>query len=294
MKKESLKENQTENNENFERAVAFAVDKHSTQKRKGTHWPYIVHIYEVAQILQENNADLDTLIAGILHDTVEDTNTTLQEIADNFGYKVASYVDVLSENKALPYKERKALQAERIKLAPREAKMIKCADCLSNLRSICFDEKISADVWSKFNSTKENIQEHYSATIEAISDLGNLEMFDKLKGCYQLVFGDKKSSESIQENLQVENMQESAQKIQSKTILKTTKVTPFVFAGKKISDCTECSFMERRRTPDPDDWFNDDDEEYSCHILGRVLSEMNRPYEKQPIPVDCPIRERSK
>lgn len=120
-----------------------------------------MHIYEVAEILQENGASQETVVAGILHDTVEDTNTTLEEIAQNFGYYVASIVDVLSEDKALPYATRKEVQAQRIKVATKEAKMVKCADCLSNLRSLYYDSKRDENVWSKFNSTKENIQNHY-------------------------------------------------------------------------------------------------------------------------------------
>ena len=152
-----MKNNEGKDQDRILKAIQFACEKHSAQKRKGAPWPYIVHIYDVAQILQENNVDIDTLIAGILHDTVEDTGTTLDEICSMFGYRVASFVDILSENKALPYAKRKAVQAERIKNAPKEAKMVKCADCLSNIKSIYFDEKRGEDIWNKFNSTKDNI-----------------------------------------------------------------------------------------------------------------------------------------
>ena len=84
MEKENFNKNQITNSDNFTKAVSFAVDKHSSQKRKGMPWPYIVHVYEVAQLLQESGADSDTVIAGVLHDTVEDTNTTLDEISEKF------------------------------------------------------------------------------------------------------------------------------------------------------------------------------------------------------------------
>ena len=147
------------------------MKKHSHQFRKATAWPYAVHLYEVAQLLQESGCDNETVIAGVLHDTVEDTDTSLEEIKILFGKKIASIVDVLSENKSYPYNERKAIQAERIKRASREAKMVKCADCLSNLKSIYFDLKRGAKVWWRFNGSPKDIQKHYGATIDAISEL---------------------------------------------------------------------------------------------------------------------------
>ena len=88
------------------------------------------------------------------------------------------------------------------------------------------------------------------------------------------------------------NTKEEETKKKTEGTIKQKELKPYVYVGsKKICDCTECKFMSRRRTPDPYDWFNDDDEEYSCDQLGRVLSGMNRPYEKQPIPSDCPFRE---
>lgn len=172
----------------FNEAITFAVEKHKNQKRKGSDMPYIVHIYDVVQTLQENGAEFDTIIAGILHDTVEDTNTTLDEIESKFGINIRNMVDVLSENKSLPYVERKKLQAERIKNASIQVKMIKCADCLSNLRSIHNDLTISPDIWSKFNASKEKIQNHYADFIKAMSELKELEMYKQLKYFYIKVF----------------------------------------------------------------------------------------------------------
>lgn len=255
----------------YAKAVAFAVEKHSKQVRKGSPWPYIVHIYDVAQILQENGASADTVIAGILHDTVEDTDTTIWEIAKKFGNTVAEYVDILSENKSLPYNERKILQANRIAQAPKEVKMVKCADCLSNLKSTYLDEKRGDNVWSIFHSTKQNIAEHYALMIGAlIAELDGTKMFEEVTNFYSLLFGEQ----SLANNQNKETTKE--QKDNHK---------------QRMTDCTQCDFMKRERTPDPDDWFNDDDEKYSCTKLKRVLSVMNRPYESQPTPDDCPLNE---
>ena len=175
--------------------------------------------------------------------------------------------------------------------------MVKCADCLSNIKSIYFDEKRGEDIWNKFNSTKDNIKEHYNATIESISDMGEMKMFKELKEYYQNVFDEKvlkvSSKETSKESkvtFSIKTNKDKSKKTEG--TIKQKELKPYVYVGsKKICDCTECKFMSRRRTPDPYDWFNDDDEEYSCDQLGRVLSGMNRPYEKQPIPSDCPFRE---
>lgn len=257
-----------ENDSIYNRAVEFACQRHSKQRRKASPWPYIVHIYEVSQILQEHDADMYTLIAGVLHDTVEDTGTTLEEIHNLFGEKVKEYVDVLSEDKHLPYKERKAIQAMRIANAPYEAKMIKCADCLSNIRSIYFDGKRSEDVWSKFNSSKENIKEHYKATIEAISELKDLNMFKKLTYYYKEVFG---------ENIMLKTPTENNK---NKTMLKNNK---FPCAMTRPKACTECMFMVRTKAPTSHNYLNE--EEYSCKLLNRTL----RTNEKHPAPEDCPL-----
>ena len=196
MIREEYDKMQQANRDMFIKAIRFACEKHMNQRRKKTPWPYIVHIYEVAQILQENGADIETLVAGVLHDSVEDTDTTLEEIEENFGSVVASYVDLLSENKTLPYVERKAIQARRISSGPRGAKMIKCADCLSNLKSIFFDLKRDPNVLNTFHSSRENIQEHYRSTIEAVSSLKELKMFQELTKYYQKVFGNDKVKES--------------------------------------------------------------------------------------------------
>ena len=189
--KEIKRQDKNENIETLNRynhAISFAVERHSSQKRKGTPWPYVVHLYEVAALLQESGCNEETVMAGILHDTVEDTDTTLIEIEKLFGKNIATMVDVLSENKQLPYRERKLVQAQRIREATFETKMVKCADCLSNIKSIYFDMKRDKNIWSRFNSGKEDIKEHYKKTIESITELNKLNIYQSLKQYYKKVF----------------------------------------------------------------------------------------------------------
>lgn len=274
----------------FDKAIAFAVEKHKNQKRKGTDFPYIVHIYEVVQILQSNGADLETATIGALHDTVEDTDTTLDDIEREFGKTIRDGVDILSEYKSLPYDQRKAFQAFRLTKAPTNVKMVKCADCLSNLRAIKND-LTHCNVWEKFNAPKSSIQAHSEATIQAMAELEDFEMFKQLNNLYYEVFVQKETQNTAQNTAQ-----NAAQKpilkdeTQCLSLANSNAASPENELSKReLRYCTECGAMRRERDPDPDDWFCDDDEKYICSITNRVLSVANRPYEKQIAPKDCPL-----
>ena len=93
-------------------AIIFAALAHEGQKRKGTDVPYIVHPFEVAQILTKAGASESVICAGLLHDTVEDTEVTLEEIRQKFGGEVAGMVSVMTEDKSLSWEERKQKAVE--------------------------------------------------------------------------------------------------------------------------------------------------------------------------------------
>ena len=95
------------------KAFHFAAQKHTDQRRKGEKQePYINHISEVAYLLAESVAgeNANLIIAGILHDTVEDTETTMEEIESQFGIEVAQIVAEVTDDKSLPKEKRKQLQ----------------------------------------------------------------------------------------------------------------------------------------------------------------------------------------
>ena len=120
-------------------AFHFAAIAHTNQRRKGARGePYVNHVAEVAHLLADATAgtDTDLVIAGILHDVVEDTETTAAELAAIFGDDVATLVAEVSDDKALPKAERKRLQIETAPKKSDRAKMLKIADKTSNLRSI--------------------------------------------------------------------------------------------------------------------------------------------------------------
>lgn len=120
-------------------AANFAAEKHAAQKRKGAAAePYVNHLIEVAQLVADSREDLDVnlVMAGFLHDTIEDTWTTVEELEQAFGSDVASLVLELTDDKSLPKEVRKELQVKEAPHISARAQVIKLADKISNLRSI--------------------------------------------------------------------------------------------------------------------------------------------------------------
>lgn len=120
-------------------AASFAAKKHSGQKRKGADGePYINHPLEVANLLANVGKieDTDVLIAALLHDTIEDTETTKEEIARKFGENVSAMVMEVTDDKSLPKAERKQLQIEHAPHLSPGAKLIKLGDKISNITDI--------------------------------------------------------------------------------------------------------------------------------------------------------------
>ncbi len=121
----------------IEKAMAFARDAHKGQIRKNSNQPYIIHPIEVAEIIAEyeiNHEDL--IIAALLHDVVEDTEHTLEEIQEEFGADVARYVrDVTDLDKSLSWKTRKKNKIKHIRAASFDSKLLSAADKISNMRA---------------------------------------------------------------------------------------------------------------------------------------------------------------
>jgi len=121
------------------KAIAFAADKHRNQRRKDADAsPYINHPIALANTLANEGgiSNESALCAAILHDTIEDTETTKEELIANFGEKIANIVMEVTDDKELPKAERKLLQIEHAAHASHEAKLVKLADKISNLRDL--------------------------------------------------------------------------------------------------------------------------------------------------------------
>ncbi len=121
------------------KAAAFAADKHRMQRRKdAVASPYINHPLALANILASEGGVVDPIVicAALLHDTVEDTETSPEELKEHFGHAIASVVAEVTDDKSLSKSERKRLQVKKSASKSDAAKLVKLADKISNLRDI--------------------------------------------------------------------------------------------------------------------------------------------------------------
>ncbi len=172
------------------KAIEFAAIKHRNQYRKGTDTPYIVHPMEVLQILASNGCSTEVQIAGVLHDTVEDTDATLADIDALFGPEIAELVKGDTEDKTLPWTKRKELAIENLKTLPLGARQVICADKLSNIKSIYNDMRVvGANVWSRFKGSPSQTEWYYREILKELErDLKDTQMYKELKNYVDLVF----------------------------------------------------------------------------------------------------------
>lgn len=159
----------------------FAAVKHKTQLRKDGITPYINHPINVAYILTEEAGitDTDIIQAALLHDTVEDTDTTFKEIEELFGNRIKSIVAEVTDDKMLSKEIRKQAQIDNAACLSYEAKVIKLADKLSNLRDL---ETTIPIGWSK-----ERVQEYFEWAAKVVQQLkGTNEKLEiLLNKCFQ-------------------------------------------------------------------------------------------------------------
>lgn len=129
-------------------AIRCAVVAHGNQMRKDDGRPYADHVIEVGQILSEAGADEDTVIAGILHDTVEDTDLTLDNICHHFGQLVTKIVREVTDDPALSKEEQKRAQLAKFTSGAilSESQMVKLADAISNCQSAA---ELPPEGWSR-------------------------------------------------------------------------------------------------------------------------------------------------
>ena len=174
-------------------AICFAAEAHSGQYRKGTNIPYISHLIHVMKILCENNCKEVVIVAGILHDVLEDTPVTVGELEAKFGAEAAFLVrgateigklsKTRKESDEASWKERKQ---HTIHFLSEEATcdqlLVSSADKLDNLRAIRDDYgRLAETLWSRFNAGKEEQKWYYTA-IAAAFEKRAMEIRGPLKG----------------------------------------------------------------------------------------------------------------
>lgn len=174
-------------------AIEFAAKAHAKQKRKGTNIPYISHPYGVGMILLEAKCKKEVVIAGLLHDTLEDTDTTEEEIENTFGLEVLNLVKGASEpDKGASWEERKQHTIEYLKDAPQAVRELACADKLHNLRSIKRDiAHLGEDAWDRFNRGKAQQKWYYKEIVKSLEYQDSFPLVDLLKAEVQTIFEGK-------------------------------------------------------------------------------------------------------
>lgn len=153
-------------------AIEFAARAHLGQIRKGSDIPYISHPFEVALLLDEAGADDTLFIAGLLHDTLEDTSVTPEAIRERFGEEVLTLVQNASEDKSKTWEERKTRTIDRLtKTRDQRIVMLACADKAANLRSTRYNyEEHGEKVWDRFNRGKDQFKWYYHGVIKALAE----------------------------------------------------------------------------------------------------------------------------
>ena len=176
-------------------AIEVAEEAHRGQFRKGGGIPYISHPRAVARILSDAGCSEELVVAGILHDTVEDTSLTLDCIREQFGERVARIVQGCSEpDKSLPWEQRKQHTVEFLKTAPLEVRTVTCADKLHNLLTIIADyEVLGDDVWDRFSRGKSSQEWYYRELAASLCDQsdchGTGTIFQLFRDSVETLFG---------------------------------------------------------------------------------------------------------
>ena len=174
-----------------QKAIDFATKVHEGQYRKGTDRPYIVHPMEVGKIVSTMTQDEEIISAAILHDTIEDTGVTYEDLKQEFGTRVADLVAAESEDKSKTWIERKGHTLEHLKTASPAEKILTMADKLSNIRSMARDYLlVGEELWQRFNmKDREKQAWYYTSMIDLLKDLNETPEYQEYVRLCGKVFG---------------------------------------------------------------------------------------------------------
>ena len=180
----------------LDRAIVFAVRAHAGTERRGKGFPYIVHPMEAVEIVATMTKDQELLAAAVLHDTVEDTDTTVEQIRTEFGDRIASLVasesdivvDGVSEEDS--WHARKQAAIDRLTRASHDAKMVALGDKLSNMRAIARDYARQGDaLWNLFHVKDRKEHEwHYRGLAESLRELQDTFAYQEFEQLINQVF----------------------------------------------------------------------------------------------------------
>ena len=184
------------NTELLDRAIIFAVQAHAGTERRGKGYPYIVHPMEAVEIVATMTTDQELLAAAALHDTVEDTEVTVEQLRTEFGKRIASLVadesDVMPEGmtEEASWHQRKQAAIDRLSKASHDAKIVALGDKLSNMRAIARDyAEIGDALWSRFHAKDPKDHEwHYRGLADALRELSGTFAYQEFERLINQVF----------------------------------------------------------------------------------------------------------
>lgn len=171
----------------FVEALAFAIRAHGDQRRKGGDIPYIAHLLGAASLVLEAGGDEELAIAGLLHDTLEDTETTAREIEVAFGQRVAAIVEACTDAHEKPkpeWRERKERYLSHLRApeTPIDVLVVSRADKLHNARAILMDyRQVGGQLWSRFKEGPEQQLWYYGSLVDIFRDRLPGPMTDELR-----------------------------------------------------------------------------------------------------------------
>ena len=180
----------------LDKAIIFAVRAHHNTERRGKGFPYIVHPMEAVEIVATITTDQELLAAAALHDTIEDTDVTVEDIRREFGLRVAELVhaesdqftDGVSEEDS--WHDRKQAAIDRLAAASHEAKIVAMGDKLSNMRAIWRDYQTKGDeLWQIFHvKDKASHEWHYRGLADSLSELSDTFAYQEFVALINQVF----------------------------------------------------------------------------------------------------------
>ena len=191
-------------------ATRLAAQAHDGAYRKGGKMPYPLHVMETAEIVGTMTEDEDVLAAAVLHDVLEDTSVTEEELRETVGGHVTELVLAVSENKRreqpaeATWRLRKQESVEKLLKEPRlEVKMIALGDKLSNIRALQRDYGILGEqVWERFNNKSKAEQGwYYQAVTDALQDLSVYPVWHELASLVWEVFWQDRDSDQLRFDL---------------------------------------------------------------------------------------------
>ena len=180
----------------LDRAIVFAVRAHAGTERRGKGFPYIVHPLEAVEIVATMTPDQELLAAAALHDTVEDTDVTIEQIRAEFGDRIASLVASESDIKVSGVSSeeswyiRKQATIDRLAAASLDAKKVALGDKLSNMRAIARDYAMQGDaLWNLFRvKDRKDHEWHYRGLADALRDLQDTFAYKEFEQLINQVF----------------------------------------------------------------------------------------------------------